>query len=218
MTDAAIDPPAPAPAQELAQLLSRVSLGDRRAFEAFYRRTSAQAFGVVLRINTDRAQAEEVLQEVFVNVWRSAGSFDAARSQPMTWLMSVARNRAIDSLRRRQAEPATISRHRARHDDSGDEEDLLESMPSADPGPLELLSRATEAAQLERCMQGLSADQRASLAMAYYQGLSHQEVAQSMAQPLGTVKSWIRRGLTSLRSCLDRVSGLGGAADTAGSR
>jgi RNA polymerase sigma-70 factor (ECF subfamily) len=201
---------ASARAEELAALLGRVSLGDRRAFEALYHLASGQAFAVILRINPDRAQAEEVLQETFVNVWRAAGSYDASRSQAGTWLMSIARHRAIDSLRRRQAEPATVSRFRSTGDDDP-EEDLLGGLASPDPGPLELLSQASERAQLERCMQRLSGEQRSSLALAYYQGLSHQEVALSLDQPLGTVKSWVRRGLQSLKSCLDRVSGAAGA-------
>lgn len=201
--------------RELSHLLSRVALGDRQAFEALYRNTSAQLFGVVLRINSDRAQAEEVLQEVFVNVWRAAGGFDAALSQPLTWLTSVARNRAIDSLRRRTAEPATISRFQGSEDDEGGERDLLDAMPSADAGPLELLSQASEAHALSECMENLSGEQRSSLALAYYQGLSHAEVAEQMSQPLGTVKSWVRRGLLSLRSCLDRAAGLmNGTAST----
>jgi len=194
--------------QELATLLSRVALGDRQAFEALYRATSSQLFGVVLRINSDRAQAEEVLQEVFVNIWRAAGGFDVARSQPLTWLNSVARNRAIDSLRRRAAEPATVSRFTGLDDDEGGERDLLEAMPSADAGPLELLDQAAQANALQQCMQALSGQQRSSLALAYYQGLSHAEVAEQMSQPLGTVKSWVRRGLLSLRACLDRAAGL----------
>ena len=204
--------------RELSRLLSRVALGDRQAFETVYRTTSAQLFGVVLRINSDRAQAEEVLQEVFVNVWRAAGGFDAALSQPLTWLTSVARNRAIDSLRRRAAEPPTISRFQGSEDDEGGERDLLEAMPSAAAGPLELLTQASETHALAECMEGLSGEQRSSLALAYYQGLSHAEVAEQMSQPLGTVKSWVRRGLLSLRSCLDRAAGLmnGNASTKAG--
>lgn len=200
--------------QELAQLLARTALGDRQAFEALYRATSAQLFGVVLRINHDRAQAEEVLQEVFVNIWRAAGGFDARLSQPLTWLTSLARNRAIDSLRRRAAEPATVSRFQGLDDgsDEGGERDLLEAMPSAEAGPLDLLDAASQAHELQRCMQALSGEQRSSLALAYYQGLSHAEVAQQMSQPLGTVKSWVRRGLQSLRNCLDRAAGLVGAS------
>jgi RNA polymerase sigma-70 factor (ECF subfamily) len=199
-------------AQEFSRWLARIALGDRDAFEALYRKTSASVFGVVLRINTDRGEAEEVLQEVYVNVWRAAGSFDMARSQPMTWLMGVARNRAIDSLRRRKAEPATTSRFQFAGDDPDDEQDILQAMPSQEPGPMELLSQASEAAHLEQCMQALSREQRASIALAYYQGLSHQEVARSLRQPLGSVKSWVRRGLLSLRGCLDQVMGLAGVS------
>lgn len=194
--------------RELSGLLSRVALGDRQAFEALYRHTSAQLFGVVLRINTDRSQAEEILQEVYVNIWRAARGFDAALSQPLTWLTSVARNRAIDSLRRRSSEPATVSAFQSLDDGEGGERDLLDAMPSPDAGPLELLDQATQAHALDECMKALSGDQRSSLALAYYQGLSHAEVAEQMRQPLGTVKSWVRRGLLSLRGCLDRAAGI----------
>lgn len=199
--------------QDLALLLSRIALGDRDAFEALYRACSAQLFGTVLRINRDRAQAEEVLQEVFVKIWHGAAGFDPGLAQPLTWLTSVARNRAIDSLRRRAAEPATVSRFQG--DDDGDERDLLEALPDGRGDPLELLDAASQVHQLQRCMQALSGEQRSSLALAYYQGLSHAEVAEHLAQPLGTVKSWVRRGLQSLRACLDRAAGMmsaGGAA------
>lgn len=196
--------------QELAGLLSRIALGDRQAFESLYRITSAQLFGIVLRINRDRSQAEEVLQEVFVNVWRSASGFDGRLAQPFTWLTSVARNKAIDSLRRRSSEPATVSRFQGSDDDGDGERDLLESMASEADGPLDLLDQAAQANALARCMENLSGDQRSSLALAFYQGLSHAEVAEHLRQPLGTVKSWLRRGLQSLRQCLDRASGLMG--------
>src|SRR5882672_2362628 len=91
--------------RDLSRLLGRAGLGDRRAFAELYERSSAHLFAVILRINRDRAQAEDVLQEVYVNVWRAAQSFDAAQSQPLTWLTSIARNRAIDSLRRSQTQP-----------------------------------------------------------------------------------------------------------------
>ncbi len=186
--------------------MSRVALGDRQAFEALYRGTCAQLFGIVLRINGERAQAEEVLQEVFVTVWRVAASFDQRQGQVMTWLTSIARNRAIDSLRRRASEPATVSRFGALGDD--DDDDLLEQQASEDPGPLDLLDRASSRHALERCMDALTGEQRSSLALAYYQGFSHAEVASHLSQPLGTVKSWVRRGLQTLRACLDRAAGL----------
>lgn len=188
--------------RELSHLLAKSGLGDRAAFAQLYERTSSHLFGVVLRINRDRAQAEDVLQEVYVNVWRAAQSFDAAQSQPLTWLTSIARNRAIDSLRRRQAEPQTQP---APLSGEGDEErDVYDDVAdTTTPGPLALLSQASDARALGRCMQGLSAQQRQSVALAFYDGLSHAEVAERMRQPLGTVKSWVRRALLALKTCLD---------------
>lgn len=185
---------------ELSKLLAHAGLGDRAAFATLYERTSSHLLGVVLRIQRDRAQAEDVLQEVYVNVWRAAQSFDAAQSQPLTWLSSIARNRAIDSLRRTQTQPqfrTTIS--------STDEEDkdVYDTVADSAPGPLDLLSRASDARALSSCMQALSAQQRQSVALAFFDGLSHAEVAEQMRQPLGTVKSWVRRALMSLKSCLE---------------
>ena len=188
---------------ELAALLSRVGLGDRAAFATLYKQTAAHLMGVVVRINRDRAQAEDVLQEVYVNVWRAAGRFDAAMSQPMTGLTSVARNRAIDSLRRRQTEPQTVSTTLGTDDDP---DDMLQYQASDAPGPLELLARAGEAHALTACLGELSGEQQQSLALAFYQGLSHAEVAAHLRQPLGTVKSWLRRGLQALKACLERAA------------
>jgi len=189
--------------RELAGLLGRVGLGDRAAFATMYERTSAHLLGVVLRIQRDRAQAEDILQEVYVNVWRSAKSFDAAQSQPLTWLTSVARNRAIDSLRRAQAQPQ-LKGPPAYDDD--EETDVYDTVADESPGPLELLSRATQARALSHCMQGLSAQQRQSVALAFYDGLSHAQVAARMREPLGTVKSWVRRALLALKDCLDAAA------------
>jgi len=190
--------------QALADLLSRVALGDRAAFDRLYRDTSPHLLGVILRIQRDRAQAEDVLQEVYVNVWRSAQSFNPALSQARTWLNSVARNRAIDSLRRRQSEPQTLSRFQAGPDE--DDTDMLQDIAADTPGPLDLLERASDARALTTCMKALSGEQKHSLALAYYQGLTHAEVAEQLGHPLGTVKSWVRRGLQSLKTCLERAS------------
>ena len=200
----------------LAELLARVARADREAFEALYRATSATLFGLVLRINRERPQAEEVLQEIYIAVWRQAASFDRQRGQALAWLTALARHRAIDSVRRKAGQPVTISRFGAAGGGGGggsdggggdaDEIDLLERLPSDEPGPLDLLDDASRAHALERCMDGLSGEQRSSLALAYYQGLSHAEVAAHLSQPLGTVKSWVRRGLQSLRGCLDRAT------------
>jgi RNA polymerase sigma-70 factor (ECF subfamily) len=187
--------------RELAALLSRVALGERAAFGTLYESTSAHLLGVVLRIQKDRALAEDVLQEVYVNVWRAAQGFDAERSQPLTWLTSIARHRAIDSLRRRQSEPATVSTSVGGDDD---EHDMLQDFASSDAGPLDALMQAGHARALRGCLGTLSGEQQQSLALAFYQGLSHAEVAEHLRQPLGTVKSWVRRGLLALKTCLER--------------
>jgi RNA polymerase sigma factor (sigma-70 family) len=185
--------------RELSALLARAGLGDRAAFATLYERSSAHLLAVVLRINRDRAQAEDVLQEVYVNVWRAAQSFDAAQSQPLTWLTSIARNRAIDSLRRHQTQPQFQTLHAPNDEDP----DVYDTVADDSAGPLELLSRAADARALSHCMQALSAPQRQSVALAFFDGLSHAEVAEKLHQPLGTVKSWVRRALQSLKACLD---------------
>lgn len=190
--------------RDLARLLARTGLGDRAAFATLYDRTSAHLFAVVLRINRDRGQAEDLLQEVYVKVWRAAQAFDAAQSQPLTWLTSIARNRAIDSLRRQQTQPQILplAATAGGDGDAPDERDFHDTVADDAAGPMELLSQASEARALTRCMQGLNAQQRQCVALAFYDGLSHAEVAEQLHQPLGTVKSWVRRGLLALRSCL----------------
>ena len=188
--------------RDLSALLARAGLGDRAAFATLYERTSSHLLAVVLRINRDRAHAEDILQEVYVNVWRAAQSFDAAQSQPLTWLTSIARNRAIDSLRRQQTQPQLQTFHTTSTNDDEDP-DVYDTVADDAAGPLDLLSRASDARALSHCLQGLSAQQRQSVALAFYDGLSHAEVAEKLRQPLGTVKSWVRRALQSLKTCLE---------------
>jgi RNA polymerase sigma factor (sigma-70 family) len=195
----------PERSRDLAGLLARTALGDRAAFAQLYERTSGHLFAVLLRVQRDRALAEDLLQEVYVSVWRAAGGFDAARAQPLTWLTSIARNRAIDSLRRQQTQPQLLSTIRDLDDDD-DSPDAVERAADPAADPLELLARASDARQLTYCMDGLSATQRQSLALAFYDGLSHAEVAEHLHQPLGTVESWLRRALQSLKQCLDQAT------------
>lgn len=197
-------------AEALGALLSRISIGDRAAFATLYQQTASHLLGVILRINNDRAQAEDLLQEIFVKIWSAAGTFDAQRAQPMTWLTSIARHRAIDSLRRRQTEPQWVT---TRHGtDEDDDSDVLDQFATDDAGPVDLLGQAVQARAVSVCMKGLTSEQKQSLALAFYQGLSHAEVADQLRQPLGTVKSWVRRGLLAMRACLERA----GAIDPVG--
>ena len=181
----------------LAALMARVALGDQPAFAQLYQETSAHLYGVAVRILKDGAAAEEVLQEAFVNVWHHAGSYEAAKSQPTTWLAAIVRNRCLDQLRRRELDTVTMTTD----DDDGKEFDL----PSGDPSPVEMLLAGAEAQSVRDCVDGLDAGQKQAIALAFYQGLSHAELADHMRQPLGTVKSWVRRGLERLKACLDRA-------------
>jgi RNA polymerase sigma-70 factor (ECF subfamily) len=190
--------------QRLAHCLSRSALGDREAFRELYELSSGRLFAVVLRIQRERGKAEELLQEIYVAVWKSAGSFDAQRSQPLTWLTQIARNKAIDSLRRERTQPRLESL--GFDDPDSDAGEALEQVPDDSPGPAALLERAGELRELQHCMQELTAQQRQSLALAFYDGLSHSEVADHLRQPLGTVKSWLRRALGTLKGCLDRAA------------
>lgn len=192
----------PERSRELSALLSRSALGDRQAFHRVYQLSSGHLFAVLLRIQRDRGVAEDLLQEVYVSAWKAAGSFDAQQSQPMTWLTHIARNKAIDSLRRAKSQPRLESMH---HDADDDRPELVERLADDAPGPAALLERASDARQLAHCMEGLSAHQRQSVALAFFDGLSHAEVAERLCEPLGTVKSWVRRALMALKGCLERA-------------
>ena len=173
----------------LADALARTSVGDREAFARLYRQSRAQLFGVIQCINAERGQAEQVLQEVFVGVWRSAGEFDAARSRPMIWLTSLARNRAIDSLQRRKPRLA---------DEADAGTGPLHGLVATDTPALQLLQQAARAQRSGRCVDELSPEQQQCLALAFYQGLSHQDIAAHLGQPPGTVRGWLRRALLTL--------------------
>ena len=181
----------------LAALLGKVALGDQAAFAELYVQTSSHLYGVAVRILRDGAAAEEILQEAFVSVWHHAASYEAAKSQPSTWLAAIVRNRCLDQLRRREPDTVTMSTD----DDDGREFDL----PSAGPTPVEMLLAGAEAQSVRDCVDALEAGQKQAIALAFYQGLSHAELADHLRQPLGTVKSWVRRGLERLKGCLDRA-------------
>lgn len=193
-------------AADLDQLLARVSLGDRSAFSALYTATAPYLLGQIMRLQRNRGLAEDILQEVFVKVWRSAGSFDAARSQAQTWLASVARHNAIDSLRRQSSQPQIHSLSGI-EDEDGEELDLLQKFAAEEPGPEQQWQQSADAESLRRCLRVLSNEQSQAMTLAFYQGLSYSEVAEHLRQPLGTVKSWVRRGLAALKTCLQQATG-----------
>ncbi len=176
----------------IGKLMARCALRDERAFAQLYRQTSAKLYGVALRIVRRDDWAEEVLQESFVNIWNHAREYSASRSAPMTWMTAIVRNRALDWLRRPHLEHGRE-----------DYDLLVEAVADDARGPEALLALSRDAGALAECLEQLSGKQRQCIALAYVHGLSHGELAQHMREPLGTVKTWIRRGLDKLKSCMD---------------
>ena len=175
----------------LAALLAQCALGNQQAFAELYRATSAKLFGVTLRILRREDWAEEVLQESYVNIWNHAGAYAVQKSAPLTWMTSIVRNRSLDWLRR------------PRFEATGEEYDVaVDAWQDEKPGPLESLAAAADGAALARCLEQLEARQRQSIMLAFFHGLSHSELAGHLKQPLGTVKTWVRRGLERLKGCL----------------
>jgi RNA polymerase sigma-70 factor (ECF subfamily) len=177
---------------QLVAALARVAGGDRAALQVVYRDTSAKLFGVCLRILNDKSEAEDVLQEVYLTVWRKAASFDPERASPITWLVAIARNRSIDRLRSsaasRRSEPIESA------------EDVRDDAPAA----LDLVVAAEQRERLKTCLGELEERHSAVIRSAFLDGVTYEQLAQRMDVPLGTMKSWIRRGLMKLRTCLER--------------
>jgi RNA polymerase sigma-70 factor (ECF subfamily) len=173
---------------EIDQLLSRVALADRAAFDALYQRTAPRLFGVALRILNDRNDAEDVVQESFVKIWRRATLYISTDDgAPLQWLTSVVRNTAIDWRRRRRfvnADPAI---------------DLADDAPS----PETAAAASGEARLLIECLEVLDADKASLIRKAYFNGMSYAELSAAEATPLGTMKSWMRRTLARLRECME---------------
>ena len=181
-----------ADADPLEALIGGVARGDQRALARLYSATSAKLFGIAMRILRRRDWAEDVLQEAFVRVWHRAGDYRAAKGAPMAWLTTIVRNRAIDRLRADRGDIALdeVTERANWTDDGGSPEDL--AVASAD------------ARELARCLEQLRPAQRDCIVLAYRDGYTHEELARRVERPLGTVKSWIRRGLAELKDCLER--------------
>jgi RNA polymerase sigma-70 factor (ECF subfamily) len=190
---------------DLQQLLSRTALGDREAFAHLYNATSAHLFAVASRILNRKDLAEDVLQESFVNVWHRAGSYEAQLAQPMTWLIAIVRNKALDVLRSQKRE-----REVEIEQDMDDEDGTLREYADERPDPSGLLAVAADAMAVRECIGSLSAVQRQCVSLAFYHGMSHSEVASHMNSPIGSVKAWVRRGLEHIKKCLDSESATAG--------
>ena len=178
-------------------MLSRIALGDQKAFAEFYGVTSSHLYGVAVRILRDPPSAEETLQEAYVNVWHHAGSYETAKSQPLTWLTTIVRNRCLDQLRRRELDTVTLT--------SDDDDAPAYDIPSDTKTPLEMLLSGADAQAVRDCVDTLDSGPKQAIALAFYQGLSHSELADHLQEPLGTVKSWVRRALEKLKNCLDHT-------------
>ena len=174
---------------ELDQLLRATANGDRAAFRAIYNATSAKLFGVALRILKRSDLAEDVIQDAYLKIWDAAPNFRPELGSPMSWMIAITRNRAIDILRKRTEVGVEDQK------DGGERaDDALD--------PYEVTAQNNELKALLSCMERLNPDQRQCLLMAYYYGYTHEEISKRMSTPVGTVKSWIRRGLARVKECL----------------
>ena len=173
----------------LSQLLRGVAQRDRSAFAKVYQATSAKLYGIVLRILRRRDIADEVLQEVYVKIWERAADFDSEKASPISWMAAIARNRALDEVRRKQ--PVALEDHPEVQDFASDDETALAAV-----------MRDEDGRRLAECLKRLEPDRRQMVVFAYCEGLSRDELAKKYGQPVNTIKTWLRRSLAQLKGCL----------------
>ena len=178
--------------ERLNAAMQRLASGERSALEDIYRATSAKLFGICLRILGDEKEAEDALQDVYISLWRRADRYDPARASPISWLATFARNRAIDRLRVGKVRRGSVPEE--------------EAAPVADRAPLaeELLIDAERQARVHTCLEALEEKQREAIRTAFFEGRTYAEIAETRGVPLGTMKSWVRRGLMKLKGCLEK--------------
>lgn len=174
---------------DLAPLMRRVAARDEAAFAELYKRTQAKLYGVVARILTRGDMAGEVLQEVYVRIWERAADFDAVKGSPMAWMATIARNRALDEVRR--VRPVSL-------------EDMPEGFePQAETvDPLAGRENSEALSALMRCLKALDEEKREIVLLAYYRGCSREALAKRFDKPVPTIKTWLRRSLAQLKDCL----------------
>ena len=199
--------PADLPDHKLIALMERIAAhhqpgaprsDSEAALRELYDLTSGKLYGVALRVVSNREWAEDVLQEAYLNIWRIAGDYRAAISPPMAWMGVIVRSRALDFLRRRASERA---------DAALELDDVISETVAGDsPNPMDTTSASEQAWALHECLRKLESKQREVVSLAYLRDLSHGELAEQLKLPLGTVKTWIRRGLDQLRGCMARFA------------
>ncbi|WP_295813670.1 sigma-70 family RNA polymerase sigma factor [uncultured Nitratireductor sp.] len=175
---------------EITKLIFRTALKERAAFDLLYRHTNAKLFGVCLRVLKDRAEAEEALQDVYVKVWTKADRFAASELSPITWLVAVARNHAIDRLRARKVPAAEL--------------DEAHAVTDPAPTPEAAASAGSERRRIDACLDELENERATAVRGAYLNGDSYAELAARFDVPLNTMRTWLRRSLLKLRECLER--------------
>lgn len=173
----------------LFDTLDRIGAEDRDALSELYRMTSAKLFGICLQICRDRSAAEDVLQDVYAIIWKRAGAFEAGSASPMSWLATIARNRSIDWVRARAKRPTQPIDH-------------AHEVADATPDQAQAAERAETAQRLHECLEALEGRQRDAIRTAFFDGMTYAELADAQGVPLGTMKSWVRRGLMQLRGCV----------------
>ncbi len=176
--------------EDLAALLLGTARGRQADFAALYRTTGPRLLAVILRIVRRRDLAEDILQEVFVRIWREAGGYQADKGSPMAWMTTIARNRAIDSWRRADRQ----RRNQAAQEAQAEIDETVV--------PMNWDGAGDEARALQHCLGALDEPQRNAVVLAYVEGLTHQELSDRLSCPLGTIKSWLRRSLWRLKECL----------------
>jgi RNA polymerase sigma-70 factor (ECF subfamily) len=177
-------------AEDLAFLIYRTGLGDQRAFEKLYKDSSPRLYALAMILLRRKDQAEDALQDAFVSVWNSASTYNPDKGTPQTWLNVIVRHRCIDRLRREPQRTTTL-------DDEG-----WAVFEASGPTPLQELLSDADARLLAGCLEHLDSKQKESVALAFFHGLTHSELAAHLSAPLGSVKAWVRRGLERLRGCL----------------
>ena len=173
----------------LEELIAKVALSDRNAFDRLYNTISPKLFAVGMRILKDRSRAEDALQEIFVKIWQKSSSYRAGEQSPVAWLVTIARNHAIDVIRA----------NKRVHEDIEDHYDLQ----SSEPTPEQNTIAASERGRIEKCLEELEPQKAEAVVAAYMEGYSYQELADRYTVPLNTMRTWLRRSLVSLRDCLD---------------